>query len=79
MKGDIGPFLRSINGPYTEGSEKFIGDPNLNERVTGSPFNTNFVRIEGPNGIDLRTDLFAVSGKLSEVVRPTPLIPLRST
>lgn len=79
LKGDVGPFLRSVNGPYTEGSEKFIGDPNLNERVTGSPFNTNFVRIEGPNGIDLRTDLFAISGKLSEVVRPTPLIPLRST
>jgi hypothetical protein len=79
LKGDVGPFLRSVNGPYTEGSERFIGDPNLNERVTGSPFNTNFVRIEGPNGIDLRTDLFAISGKLSDVVRPTPLMPLRST
>jgi hypothetical protein len=79
LKGDVGPFLRSVNGPYTEGSERFIGDPNLDERVTGSPFNTNFVRIEGPNGIDLRTELFAISGKLSTVVRPTPLIPQRST
>ncbi|MDZ3992048.1 hypothetical protein PspTeo4_14312 [Pseudomonas sp. Teo4] len=79
LKGDVGPFLRSVNGPYTEGSERFIGDPNLEERVTGSPFNTNFVRIEGPNGIDLRTELFAVSGKLSNVTRPTPLIPQRST
>ncbi|BBH45915.1 hypothetical protein [Pseudomonas sp. KU43P] len=79
LKGDVGPFLRSVNGPYTEGSERFIGDPNLNERVTGSPFNTNYVRIEGPNGIDLRTELFAISGKLSEVARPTPLIPQRST
>ncbi|QXH49257.1 hypothetical protein KSS94_14980 [Pseudomonas fakonensis] len=85
LKGDVGPFLRSVNGPYTEinpstgASERFVGDPNLEEAVTGSPFKTNFVRIEGPGGIDLRTELFAVSGKLSTVNRPTPLIPLRST
>ena len=85
LKGDIGPFLRSVNGPYTEtnpltgAAEQFVGDPNLNEAVTGSPFNTNFVRIEGPNGLDLRTTTFAVSGKLSTVVRPTPMIPQRST
>lgn len=85
LKGDIGPFLRSVNGPYTESnpstgaSEQFIGDPNLNEAVTGSPFNTNFVRIEGPNGIDLRTELFAVSGKLSTVNLPTPMLAQRST
>ncbi|KQN42181.1 hypothetical protein ASE98_13335 [Pseudomonas sp. Leaf48] len=85
LKGDIGPFLRSVNGPYTEtnpltgAAEQFVGDPNLAEAVTGSPFNTNYVRIEGPNGIDLRTDVFAVSGKLSTVVRPTPIIAERST
>ncbi|WP_085624808.1 MULTISPECIES: hypothetical protein [unclassified Pseudomonas] len=79
LKGDVGPFLRSVNGPYTEGSERFIGDPNLEERVTGSPFNTNYVRIEGPGGIDLRTELFAISGKLSTVALPTPLMPQRST
>ena len=79
LKGDVGPFLRSVNGPYIENGERFIGDPNLDERVTGSPFNTNFVRIEGPNGIDLRTELFSISGKLSDVARPTPLMPQRST
>ena len=85
LKGDVGPFLRSVNGPYTEtnpvtgSAEQFVGDPNLTEAVTGSPFNTNFVRIEGPNGLDLRTNLFAVSGKLSSVVRPTPVIAQRST
>ncbi|WPN45286.1 MULTISPECIES: hypothetical protein [unclassified Pseudomonas] len=85
LKGDIGPFLRSVNGPYTETNpltgtaEQFVGDPNLSEAVTGSPFNTNFIRIEGPNGLDLRTDAFAVSGKLSTVVRPTPVIAERST
>ena len=85
LRGDIGPFLRSLNGPYTEtnpvsgASETFVGDPNLEEAVTGSPFNTNFLRIEGPNGLDLRTTLFAISGKLSSVVRPTPMITQRST
>jgi len=85
LKGDVGPFLRSVNGPYTETNpvtgqaETFIGDPNLEEAVTGSPFNTNFLRIEGPGGLDLRTTVFAVSGKLSSVIRPTPMIPQRST
>ena len=85
LRGDVGPFLRSVNGPYAEinpqtgASERFIGDPNLEEPITGSPFNTNYLRIEGPNGLDLRTTLFAVSGKLSAVVRPTPLITQRST
>jgi len=85
LRGDVGPFLRSVNGPYTEtnpltgAAEQFIGDPNIEEAVTGSPFNTNFVRIEGPNGLDLRTTLFSISGKLSTVARPTPLITQRST
>lgn len=85
LNGDIGPFLRSLNGPYTEVNpetgqqERFIGDPNLQEPVTGSPLSTNYVRIEGPNGIDLRTDLFAISGKLSEVALPTPLLVDRVT
>jgi len=85
LKGDVGPFLRGVGGPYTEtnpqtgASERFIGDPNLEEAVTGSPFNTNYVRIEGPNGLDLRTTLFSISGKLSEVARPTPVIAQRGT
>ncbi|AOE87532.1 hypothetical protein [Pseudomonas sp. TCU-HL1] len=85
LGGDIGPFLRSVNGPYlevnpeTSATERFIGDPNLAEAVTGSPFNTNYLRIQGPDGIDLRTNLFTVSGKLSDVVRPTPVIVQRST
>ncbi|MCY1396367.1 hypothetical protein D9M71_113370 [compost metagenome] len=85
LKGDIGPFLRSVNGHYTEPNpatglqDKFIGDPNIEEQVTGSPFNTNYVRIQGPNGIDLRTDLFAVSGKLSSVDLPAPVLVQRAT
>jgi hypothetical protein len=85
LKSDIGPFLRSVNGPYTETNpvtgqaEQFVGDPNLSEAFTGSPYNTNYIRIEGPNGLDLRTTVMAISGKLSTVVRPTPIIAERST
>lgn len=93
LAGDVGPFLRSVNGPYIEGAETFIGDPNLTtnvdfggvatpvagEPVIGSPFGTNFLRIQGPaelpaaSQIDVQTDLFAVSGKLFAATLPTPL------
>ncbi len=71
LNGAIGPFLRSINGPYSEvnpdtgGIETFVGDPNLTEAVTGSPFDTNFVRIVGPSGAGtIQTNLFTVAGKV---------------
>ena len=85
LKGDVGPFLRSVNGPYTEQNpvtgqaDQFVGDPNLNEAYTGSPFNTNFIRVEGPNGIDVRSTVMAISGRLSTIARPTPIIAERST
>jgi hypothetical protein len=80
LAGDIGPFLRGVGGPYTSGTETFVGDPNILEPVTGSPFGTNFVRIEGPGGFTtLETDLFAVSGKISAVVLPTPLVIERTS
>ncbi|MFK3795829.1 hypothetical protein [Pseudomonas sp. NPDC088444] len=85
LTGDVGPFLRSVNGPYTETdpttgvASQYIGDPNLTEQVTGSPFGTNFIRVQGPNGIDGRTDVFGITGKLSTVVRPTPNVVQRAT
>jgi hypothetical protein len=69
LTGAIGPFLRSVNGPYTEvnpdtgATETYVGDPNLNEAVTGSPFNTNFVRITGPAGT-IQSSVFSLSGKV---------------
>jgi hypothetical protein len=69
LSGAIGPFLRSVNGPYTEVNpdtgaiETFVGDPNLTEQVTGSPNNTNFVRIQGPAGT-IETSLFTLAGKV---------------
>lgn len=69
VNGAIGPFLRSVNGPYTEvnpdtgATETFVGDPNLTEAVTGSPFNTNFLRITGPAGT-IQSSVFSLSGKV---------------
>ncbi|MFJ4197764.1 Ig-like domain-containing protein [Pseudomonas sp. NPDC089534] len=84
LNGAIGPFLRSVNGPYTEvnpdtGSiETFVGDPNLTEAVTGSPFNTNFVRITGPAGT-IQTNLFTVAGKVLDNRQQTHVAIDRAT
>lgn len=84
VNGAIGPFLQSVNGPYTEvnpdtGSmDKFVGDPNLTEAVTGSPNNTNFVRIQGPAGT-IQTNLFTVSGKILDSRAQTPVDISRAT
>ncbi|BAN50742.1 Ig-like domain-containing protein [Metapseudomonas resinovorans] len=70
LAGNVGPFLTRVGGPYQETNpetgelESFVGDPNLAEPVTGSPFGTNFVRIEGPNGLVAESSLFNLSGKL---------------
>ncbi len=70
LAGNVGPYLISRNGPYRETDpqtglvETFIGDPNLTEQVTGSPFGTNYVRIEGPGGRVAQTSLFSLSGKV---------------
>ncbi len=69
LNGALGPFLRGVGGPYTAvnpdtlTTETFIGDPNRTEQVLGSPFGTNFIRIQGPTG-EIFTDQFTVSGKV---------------
>ena len=84
LNGEVGPFLRSVNGPYTEvnpdtGSvETYVGDPNLTEAVTGSPFNNNFLRVQGPAGT-IQTNLFTVSGKVLDSRAQTPVEIGRAT
>jgi hypothetical protein len=84
LNGDVGPFLRSVNGPYTEVNpdtgaiERFVGDPNLSEAVTGSPFNNNFLRVQGPAGT-IQTTLFTVSGKILDSRAQTPVEIGRAT
>lgn len=84
LNGNIGPFLQRAAGlvtevnPDTSAIETFIGDPNLTEAVVGSPFNTNFVRIEGPPG-QIETNLFSVSGKVLDPREQTPAELQRAT
>lgn len=82
LQGLIGPFLRWDSGvPITVGTEQFIGDPNVDHTVTGSPFGTNILRVEGPPGSNLdglghdfmETNLFRVSGKIYPQTIPTTL------
>ncbi|BCR06689.1 hypothetical protein DESUT3_37580 [Desulfuromonas versatilis] len=72
----IGPFLRwDTEFPVVVGlppnEEYFVGDPNVEHTVTGSPFGTNFFRVEridpGNNDAVLQaeqTDLFSITGKI---------------
>jgi hypothetical protein len=84
LNGSIGPFLRSVNAPYTEinpetgATETYVGDPNLTEAVTGSPNGTNFIRIQGPAGT-IQTNLFTVSGKILDNRAQTPVEVGRAT
>lgn len=76
LGGRIGPFLRAVNPAPPAG---FIGNINILQTVTGSPFGTNFFRVRGPGGIDVQTDLFAVSGKIFTGTVGAPLTVERAT
>jgi hypothetical protein len=83
LKGHVGPFLVRVDAQgnpslVVAADGTFIGDPNVTQRVTGSPFGTNFLRIQGP-GIDLTTDQFFVSGLVYQNALPSPLIVDRTT
>ena len=92
LGGDIGPFLQraaaaggaalpliqAVN-PETGQTEQFIGDPNVPQFATGSPFGTNFVRIQriadaGGNPTaapNVSTDQFFLSGRVFNNQIPT--------
>ncbi len=78
LSGDIGPFLIRVDNlgnpsPIVIGAETYLGDPNVNQPVTGSPFGTNFFRVQGP-GADATSNLFAISGKVfTGAALPTPI------
>jgi hypothetical protein len=66
------------------GPETYIGDPNLLEPVVGSPFGSNFVRVEGPNiNINLtdtvESSLFTLMGRVFTDPLPSPLVLDRVT
>jgi hypothetical protein len=91
LAGAIGPFLNqsatpggAALPPIDVNGELFIGNPNALTKVTGSPFFTNFVRVEGPNvggpGINsVEVSDFNLSGQLFTGAVATPLAVSRAT
>jgi hypothetical protein len=73
---NLGPFLTwDSTGPAPPVG--FIGDPNIDHTVTGSPFGINVFRIDGPNVAGpnrntIQTNLFAITGKPIAGVPTTP-------
>lgn len=73
---NFGPFLRWTDPDYPVVDQatgrRYVGNPAVAHAVTGSPFGTNFFRVEGPAGANLdglggniiSTDRFLVSGKI---------------
>jgi hypothetical protein len=85
LAGDIGPFLRDASltpGTFIPSGtgEFFVGDPNTARPVVGSPFGTNFVRVDGPPGFtSVQNDLFNVMGKVHNGALSTPLLIERTS
>jgi K319-like protein len=48
LDGRIGPFLKWDPAVAPAAPVGYIGDPNVDHQVVGSPFSTNFVRVQGP-------------------------------
>ncbi|GGJ86948.1 hypothetical protein GCM10010123_15660 [Pilimelia anulata] len=69
MTSRIGPFLRWDPTVAPAAPAGYTGDPGVDHRVVGSPYGTNFVRIERINDAGAvlaelgRTDQFSVQGK----------------
>lgn len=88
LAGHVAPFLKWTSGTAMDPGEVeppagYLGDGTIAHTITGSPFGTNFVRIEGPNiaeGNGPRdpddptnpnkafTRLFTVQGRLATIV-----------
>jgi hypothetical protein len=72
----VGPWLTQAPG-QTAPPKGYIGDAATDVKVTGSPFNTNFFQIDGPNiggpGVNtIKTDLFTLAGKSAGPVVAEP-------
>jgi hypothetical protein len=69
LKSRIGPFLKWDPAVAPAAPAGYIGDPGVNHKVVGSPYGTNFVRVERINDAgtvlaDLGgTDVFSVQGR----------------
>ena len=69
LSGRVAPFLKWDTGAPAG----YLGDPATDHTITGSPYNTNFVRVQEvtPAGdpvagaLDANSNVFSVSGKLA--------------
>lgn len=64
----IAPFLKWDPAAGATAPAGYLGDPAVDHKIVGSPLDTNYFRIDGPDiggpGVNtLRTDLFSVVGK----------------
>ena len=48
LNSRIGPFLKWDPAAAPAAPAGYVGDPDVDHAVVGSPYNTNFVRVEGP-------------------------------
>lgn len=83
LGGEVGPFVMwDSDLPIVDAQgREYLGNPTIEHTITGSPFGTNFFRIDGPSvggpGVNrVETDLFAVIGLKSAVVEPPPPAPV---
>jgi hypothetical protein len=57
LTGRVGPFIEwdviNAGESLTVGAQSFLGDPNYSHTYKGSPFGTNYVRVDGPPGSNL--------------------------
>ena len=71
LNGRVNPFLTWDTGLITDAQgNQYVGDPGIDHAVTGSPFGTNFFRVDGPDiggvGVNtISTDQFALVGKVA--------------
>jgi len=89
LGGAVGPFLRwDVLAPgeiltitTATATEEYLGDPNLLHTITGSPFGSNFLRVDrlGDLAATAQTNLFTVVGKKYTAPIPTPLAVTRAT
>ena len=69
LNSRIGPFLKWDPAVAPAAPAGYVGNPDVNHRVVGSPYGTNFVKIERIDAAGAvlaevgRTDLFSVQGR----------------
>lgn len=95
LASGVGPFLTwdtfNLNPALTDPAlinaarpgARYLGNPNIPHAITGSPFGTNFIRVQGPAGAFgatnfIQDNLFTVTGRVAVVDIVPPVITAAS-